>query len=78
MYAETASHRPFSLYLSILRQSAVGKHKFFLQMMQAEKSHDQFESFYGMTRFAVNNTSFSKLCIIWDTVASYFYLTSPN
>ena len=28
--SETASHRAFSLYFSILRQSAVGKHKFYL------------------------------------------------
>ena len=25
--------------------------------MQAEKGQDQFKSFYGMTRFAVNNAS---------------------
>ena len=26
-------------------------------MIQAEKWQDQFKSFYGMTRFAVNNAS---------------------
>ena len=45
------------MYLFFHKQSAVGKHQFYLLMIQAEKSQNQFKSFYGMASFTVNNSS---------------------